>query len=93
LFDATWQRIGTEDELSKNVTEVTKISSQHLSSNPSRFTQAGIPEKMSRTLTRQTLWLEDRAYSLIGIFDINMSLLYGEGAKTYQRLQEEIIKQ
>jgi hypothetical protein len=44
-------------------------------------------------LTRQTPWLEDRAYSLIGIFDINMSLLYGEGAKAYQRLQEEIMKQ
>jgi hypothetical protein len=34
-----------------------------------------------------------RTYSLLGIFDISMPLLYGEGAKAFQRLQEEIMKQ
>jgi hypothetical protein len=29
----------------------------------------------------------------MGIFDINMPLLYGEGMKAFTRLQEEIIKQ
>jgi len=42
-----------------------------------------------RTTTRD----EDLAYSLLGIFDVNMPMLYGEGGdKAFLRLQEEIIK-
>ncbi|KAJ0149453.1 Vegetative incompatibility protein HET-E-1 [Colletotrichum tanaceti] len=32
----------------------------------------------------------DRAYSLLGLFDINVSMLYGEGHRAFQRLKEEI---
>lgn len=32
------------------------------------------------------------AYCLLGIFEVNMALLYGEGQKSFRRLQEEIIK-
>lgn len=36
---------------------------------------------------------EDIAYCLMGLFDVNMPLLYGEGGgKAFIRLQEEIIK-
>lgn len=42
----------------------------------------------SRKITR----LEDRAYSLLGIFDVNMPMIYGEGMKSFRRLQEEIMK-
>ncbi|KAK1753297.1 heterokaryon incompatibility protein-domain-containing protein [Echria macrotheca] len=48
--------------------------------------------KMSWAATRQTTRVEDMAYCLMGIFDINMPLLYGEGTKAFTRLQEEIIK-
>nr|POE87389.1 vegetative incompatibility protein het-e-1 [Quercus suber] len=42
---------------------------------------------------RSTTRPEDRAYSLMGIFDVNMPLLYGEGEKkAFRRLQQEIIK-
>ena len=44
----------------------------------------------SKRITKRT---EDIAYSLLGIFDINMPLLYGEGKRAFQRLQEEIIRQ
>jgi hypothetical protein len=37
--------------------------------------------------------LEDRAYSLLGLFDINIPLIYGEGQKAFLRLQMEILKQ
>jgi hypothetical protein len=33
------------------------------------------------------------AYSLLGIFGVNMPLLYGEGKKAFIRLQEEILKE
>ncbi len=32
------------------------------------------------------------AYCMLGIFDINMPLLYGEGPRAFMRLQEEIMK-
>ncbi|PMD35041.1 hypothetical protein L207DRAFT_467965, partial [Hyaloscypha variabilis F] len=50
-------------------------------------------EKMSWIAGRETTREEDVAYCLLGIFDINMPLLYGEGSKAFKRLQEEIIKQ
>jgi hypothetical protein len=51
-----------------------------------------VARKMSWAASRKTTRIEDQAYSLIGIFNINMPLLYGEGPKAFQRLQEEIIK-
>lgn len=48
---------------------------------------------MSWAAGRETTVPEDRAYSLMGIFDVNMPLIYGEGApKAFRRLQEEIVK-
>jgi hypothetical protein len=42
---------------------------------------------------RQTTREEDKAYSLFGIFDIQIPLLYGEGKdKALKRLLEEIDK-
>jgi hypothetical protein len=41
-----------------------------------------------RTTTRE----EDSAYCLLGIFDVNMPLLYGEGSKAFLCLQEEIMR-
>jgi len=42
---------------------------------------------------RQTKREEDKAYSLLGISDIYMPLIYGEGAENaFRRLQEEVDK-
>ncbi|KAK3695763.1 hypothetical protein B0T22DRAFT_478391 [Podospora appendiculata] len=41
---------------------------------------------------RHTTRVEDQAYALLGLFDVNMPLLYGEREKAFLRLQEEIIK-
>jgi len=48
---------------------------------------------MSWISKRQTTRIEDMAYCMLGIFDIHMPLMYGEGAKAFLRLQEEIAKQ
>jgi hypothetical protein len=46
---------------------------------------------MSWAETRQTTREEDMAYSLLGMFDVYMPLIYGEGrANTVGRLQEAI---
>nr|VWP00237.1 Zn(2)-C6 fungal-type domain-containing protein [Ganoderma boninense] len=47
---------------------------------------------MSWAAKRQTTKVEDEAYSLLGIFDIQMSPLYGEGRRAFRRLQEEILR-
>lgn len=51
-----------------------------------------IAEKFSWSARRVTDREEDRAYCLLGLLDINMPVLYGEGKRAFQRLQEEIMK-
>jgi hypothetical protein len=51
-----------------------------------------IARRMSWAANRNTTRTEDIAYCLMGIFDVNMPLLYGEGTKAFKRLQEEILK-
>jgi hypothetical protein len=46
---------------------------------------------MSWASQRTTTKVEDIAYCLLGIFDVNMALLYGEGERSFKRLQEEIM--
>ncbi|MCJ1446298.1 MAG: hypothetical protein MMC23_006803 [Stictis urceolatum] len=51
-----------------------------------------VAQRMSWAATRQTTRVEDMAYSLMGLFDVNMSMIYGEGERAFLRLQEEIMK-
>jgi hypothetical protein len=79
-------RIATEGQ----VHEITGIAIQALQGNPlANFTVA---ERMSWAAKRQTTRKEDEAYSLLGIFDIHIPLIYGEGENAFFRLQEEIEK-
>lgn len=47
---------------------------------------------MSWYRKRETIRIEDEAYCLLGIFEVNMPLIYGEGRRAFRRLQEEIAK-
>ena len=47
---------------------------------------------MSWAARRQTTRVEDRAYSLMGIFGVHMTTIYGEGENAFFRLQEELLK-
>lgn len=60
--------------------------------NDFRSTDFCIAQKMSWAAQRETTRQEDRAYSLLGVFDVQMPLLYGEGQNAFRRLQEEIMK-
>jgi hypothetical protein len=51
-----------------------------------------IAQRMSWAAGRRTTRAEDRAYSLLGIFGVNMPLIYGEGEKAFLRLQKEIME-
>lgn len=56
------------------------------------YQNVSVAERMSWANGRQTTREEDAAYCLLGIFGVNMPLLYGEGSKAFKRLQFEIIK-
>ncbi|KAI4112462.1 MAG: hypothetical protein LQ338_008310, partial [Usnochroma carphineum] len=59
-----------------------------------RFSKVtSVATRMSWASNRRTSRVEDMAYCLLGIFNVNMPLLYGEGRKAFMRLQHEIIKQ
>ena len=77
-------------ELSRKITSITKIP-RHVLVDCDIFGES-IAGRMSWAANRQTTRLEDMAYCLLGIFNINMPLLYGEGLGAFQRLQQEIIK-
>ncbi|KAK4556612.1 hypothetical protein LTR86_006183 [Recurvomyces mirabilis] len=51
-----------------------------------------VAQRLSWAADRSATREEDVAYSLLGLFDINMPLLYGEGQKAFVRLQHEIIR-
>lgn len=48
---------------------------------------------MSWAAGRVTERIEDRAYSLLGIFNVTLEMVYGDREKAFMRLQEKIIQQ
>ncbi|KAK3493349.1 heterokaryon incompatibility protein-domain-containing protein [Neurospora crassa] len=57
-----------------------------------KLQQTTVAARMSWAANRHTTRVEDQAYCLLGLFDINMPMLYGEGKKAFMRLQQEIMK-
>ncbi|PIL28751.1 hypothetical protein GSI_08795 [Ganoderma sinense ZZ0214-1] len=51
-----------------------------------------VSQRLSWAAKRETKRMEDQAYSLLGIFDINMPTLYGEGNRAFRRLLEQIMQ-
>ncbi|KAF5654009.1 beta transducin [Fusarium sp. NRRL 25303] len=92
FYAADWSSIGSKDDtLVDLLTSITKIESTYLTGYKGIY-QAPISKRMSWLAKRKTTRIEDMAYCMLGIFDINMPLLYGEGKRAFFRLQEEIIK-
>ncbi|KAI0196440.1 heterokaryon incompatibility protein-domain-containing protein [Astrocystis sublimbata] len=94
FFDCEWQLIADlrkNNELCRVISHMTRIPAAYLNGAP--LSEVCVAKKMSWAANRETTRIEDRAYSLLGIFDVNMALLYGEGEKAFIRLQEEILNQ
>ena len=91
FLSQTWDVLGSKADLAHELEEVTNVpvSVLRLEASPA---STSIAERMSWAAYRRTTRLEDEAYCLLGLFDINMPTLYGEGRKAFQRLQEEIMK-
>lgn len=74
------------------ITKLTGIGRTDLLSFDPMQTESSINERMRWATMRTTTRGEDRAYSLMGIFGVNLSIAYGEGAESaFFRLVEKII--
>ena len=86
-----WEVIGTRLSLAELISSITGIDSEFLFV-PGVFSRASVGQRLAWAAKRQTTCIEDRAYSLMGLFGINMAVIYGEGDNAFRRLQEEILK-
>ncbi|KAF5591842.1 ankyrin repeat-containing protein [Fusarium pseudocircinatum] len=91
FFDKDWRVLGTKQSLVQVLSQRTSIPESILYDSQDLETTS-IAQRMSWAADRVTTRKEDGAYSLMGIFGINMPLLYGEGDKAFYRLQEEIMR-
>ena len=99
FYDGKWTKFGTRERLAKRIADITLIDEFVLSRRDPGEREISVKQaldfcstskKMSWASRRITTRTEDIAYCLLGIFDINMPLLYGEGTRAFQRLQEHI---
>jgi hypothetical protein len=90
FYSADWVEIGTKLSLHEQITEITGIDEGVLcGADPLR---RNVAVRMSWASRRKTSRIEDQAYCLMGLFRVNMPLLYGEGTRAFIRLQEEIMR-
>jgi hypothetical protein len=91
FFSREGKRLGDKRTLERQIHEITRIAIPALQGTPP--SQFGVDERLSWAENRKTTRKEDEAYSLLGIFDIQMPLLYGEGRdKALKRLRQEVDK-
>ncbi|KAE9375990.1 HET-domain-containing protein [Stipitochalara longipes BDJ] len=91
FFDSFWNELGSKASLAPEIERITKIPAGLLTMETTLKDHC-VAEVMSWATGRQTTRVEDRAYSLLGLFEVSMPLIYGEGAHAFMRLQLEIIK-
>jgi hypothetical protein len=91
FFSRDRKRLGNKKTLESQIHDVTKIAVSVLrGTSPSQFS---VEERFSWSKDRQTTRKEDKLYSLLGIFEVHMPLIYGEGEKNaLKRLRKEIGK-
>jgi len=91
FYNHDWAEIGTKASMDDLISSITHIEAPFLTGT-NDVKSACVAQKMSWASRRKTTRLEDTAYCLMGLFDVHMPLLYGEGKKAFYRLQLEIIK-
>lgn len=91
FYNKDWKHLGSRFDLHSKIASITGISQRALQWGfaPEEFSVA---ERMSWAAARKTTRPEDRAYSLFGMFGVNMPLLYGEGDRAFHRLQMTIMQ-
>lgn len=90
FFNQEWELCFTRDSAAAVLAAITGIDTDILE-HKKDLSAVSVAQKMSWAATRESTRIEDASYSLMGIFQINMPLLYGEEERAFLRLQTEII--
>ncbi len=89
FFDRDCRYMGSKTDLADIISAASEISPQHLLGD---FRTASLGQKMSWLARRETKYIEDRAYCMLGIFGVFLDPRYGQGDREFARLQIEIVK-
>ncbi|WPJ63916.1 hypothetical protein SMAC4_12918 [Sordaria macrospora] len=92
FYNSKWEFVGEKSALKHVLAEITQISESVLE-NSALLPTIPVAQRMSWASSRVTTRPEDMTYCLLGIFDVQIPFLYGEGEKAFIRLQEEIVKE
>ena len=90
FYDSSWREVGTKKDLSGEISHATGVRRRAFL-DPISIPFYTVAERMSWAAKRVTTREEDIAYCLLGIFGVNMPMLYGEGSRAFLRLQEQIL--
>lgn len=90
FYSRSWQFLGTKRSLARSIAAKSGVDVQVLMGGDPL--EMSVARRMYWASNRVTTRLEDEAYCLLGLFGVNMPLIYGEGRKAFRRLQEEIIR-
>ncbi|KAI1738466.1 heterokaryon incompatibility protein-domain-containing protein [Xylaria scruposa] len=90
FYSRDWELIGSRSDLVNKISEITGIDPFVLAGGDVKHVK--VARRMYWASRRMTTRVEDQAYCLMGLFDVNMPLIYGEGERAFDRLQEEIYK-
>jgi hypothetical protein len=89
FFDSHGTRLGDKESLEQVLHEITNIPPRALRNAP--LNEFSAEERMFWAKDRETKYGEDKAYSLLGLFDVSMLPNYGEGVdRAFARLQKEV---
>ncbi|KAF7549886.1 hypothetical protein G7Z17_g6080 [Cylindrodendrum hubeiense] len=92
FYDAGWNILGTKYDSAEMLETITGIDKEVLKGHKA-LAEISVAQRMSWAAKRKTTRVEDKAYCLLGMFNVNMSMIYGEGgSRAFARLQEEILK-
>ncbi|KAL4063530.1 hypothetical protein V8B97DRAFT_1876750 [Scleroderma yunnanense] len=91
FFNKDWKHISDKRSLAGTLSHITRVP-EHILTDGLSSNRPCVAQIMSWAAKRVTTRVEDRAYSLLGLLDVNMPMLYGEGKKAFHRLQLEIIR-
>jgi NACHT domain/Heterokaryon incompatibility protein (HET) len=89
FYSSEGMRLGDKRSMEQQIHEITSIPVRALRGNP--LSDFSFEERLSWAIKRETTREEDKAYSLLGIFDIYMPLIYGEGGESaFKRLRTSV---
>ncbi|KAJ0317931.1 hypothetical protein COL5a_010913 [Colletotrichum fioriniae] len=91
FYSRGWELIGTRSELRNHLFDITGVDTFVLQGGD--LAKVSVARKMFWATNRNAYRLEDIAYSLAGLFGVEMMPIYGEGNENaFLRLQEHIAK-